>query len=47
MFTAIRVLKNLSKLKKCTISSIYLVFANIKRLLINAKVESYGSDLTG
>ena len=35
------------KAKKCTISSIYLMFANIKRLLINAWVESYGSDLTG
>ena len=35
------------KVKKCTISSIYLLFANIKRLLINAWVESYGSDLTG
>ena len=35
------------KAKKCTISSIYLLFANIKRLLINAWVESYGSDLTG
>ena len=31
-FMAIRALKNLSKLKKkCTISSIYLLFANIKR----------------
>ena len=35
------------KAKKCTISSLYLLFANIKRLLINAWVESYGSDLTG
>ena len=35
------------KAKKCTISSIDLLFANIKRLLINAWVESYGSDLTG
>ena len=47
MFMAIRVLKNLLKLKKCTISSIYLLFANIKKTLINAWVESYGSDLTG
>ena len=46
-FTVISALKNLSKLKKCTISSIYLLFANIKRLLINAWVVSYGSDLTG
>ena len=46
-FKAIRALKNLSKLKKCIISSIYLLFANIKRLLINLWVESYGSDLTG
>ena len=35
------------KAKKCTISSIYLLFANIKRTLINAWVESFGSDLTG
>ena len=35
------------KAKKCTISSIYLLFANIKGILINAWVESYGSDLTG
>ena len=35
------------KAKKCTNSSIYLLFANIKRLLIYAWVESYGSDLTG
>ena len=35
------------KAKTCTISSIYLLFANIKRLLINAWFESYGSDLTG
>ena len=35
------------KAKKCTISSIYLLFANIKRLLINAWVKSFGSDLTG
>ena len=35
------------KAKKCTISSIYLLFANIKRTLINELVESYGSDLTG
>ena len=47
MFTAIRALKNLSKLKKCTISSIYLLFANIKGTLINELVESYGSDLIG
>ena len=33
--------------KKCTISSIYLLFENIKKTLINAWVESYGSDLTG
>ena len=46
-FTAINALKNLSKLKKCPISSIYLLFANIKRTLINAWVKSYGSDLTG
>ena len=31
---------------KCTISSIYLLFANIKKTLIDAWVESYGSDLT-
>ena len=42
-----RELKSLSKLKKCTISSIYLLFANMKGTLINAGVESYGSDLTG
>ena len=35
------------KAKKCTISSIYWLFANIKRTLINAWVERYGSDLTG
>ena len=35
------------KAKKYTISSIYWLFANIKRTLINAWVESYGSDLTG
>ena len=35
------------KAKKCTISSIYLLFANIKQTLINAWIESYGSDLTG
>ena len=35
------------KAKRCTISSIYLLFANIKGTLINAWVESYGSDLTG
>ena len=35
------------KAKKCTISSIYLLFANIKKTLINAWVVSYGSDLTG
>ena len=35
------------KAKKCTISSLYLLFANIKGTLINAWVESYGSDLTG
>ena len=35
------------KAKKCTISSNYLLFANIKRTLINEWVESYGSDLTG
>ena len=46
-FTAIGALKNLSKLKQSTISSIYLLFANIKGTLINAWVESYGSDLTG
>ena len=34
------------KAKKCTISSIYLLFANIKGTLINARVESYGSDIT-
>ena len=33
--------------KNCTISSIYLLFANIKKTLINAWVESCGSDLTG
>ena len=32
--------------KKCTISSIYLLFAIMKKTLINAWVESYGSDLT-
>ena len=46
MFTAIRALKNLSKLKM-QISSIYLLFANIKGTLINAWVESYGYDRTG
>ena len=35
------------KAKKCTISSIYLLFANIKGTLINAWVEIYWSDLTG
>ena len=35
------------KAKKCTISSIYLLFANIKGTLINAWVESYGFNLTG
>ena len=35
------------KAKKCTISSIYLLFANIKGTLINAWVKSCGSDLTG
>ena len=35
------------KAKKSTISSIYLLFANIKKTLIDAWVESYGSDLTG
>ena len=35
------------KAKECTISSNYLLFANIKRTLINEWVESYGSDLTG
>ena len=35
------------KAKQCTISSIYLLFANIKGTLINALVESNGSDLTG
>ena len=45
--TAIRVLKNLSKLKNAQIFSIYLLFANIKGTLINAWVENYGSDLTG
>ena len=35
------------KAKKCTISSIYLLFANIKKTLIDAWVERYGSDLTG
>ena len=35
------------KAKQCTISSIYLLFANIKGTLINVWVESYGSDLTG
>ena len=34
------------KAKKCTISSIYLLFANIKGTLINSWVESYGSDLS-
>ena len=33
--------------KKCTIYSIYLLLANIQGTLINAWVESYGSDLTG
>ena len=33
--------------RKCTISSIYLLFANIKKTLIDAWVESYRSDLTG
>ena len=45
--SSIRALKNLLKLNKCTISSIYLLFANIKGTLINVGVESYGSDLTG
>ena len=35
------------KAKKCTISSIYLLFANIKGTLINAWVKRYGSDPTG
>ena len=35
------------KAKKCTISSIYLLFPNIKRTLIDKWIESYGSDLTG
>ena len=39
--------EELVKAKKCTISSIYLLFANIKGTLINSWVESYGSDLTG
>ena len=35
------------KAKQCTISSIYLLFANIKGTLNNAWVKSYGSDITG
>ena len=35
------------KAKKCTISSIYLMLANIEGTLINAWVESYESDLNG
>ena len=35
------------KAKKCTISSIYLLFANIKGTLINAWAEIYGSDFNG
>ena len=35
------------KAKKCTVSSIYLLFGYIKGTLINAWVQSYGSDLTG
>ena len=34
-------------IKKCTISSIYLLFANIKGTLINAWVKRFWSDLTG
>ena len=36
---AIRALKNLSKMNKCAISSVYLVLANIKGTFINALVE--------
>ena len=35
------------KAKKCTISSIYLLFANMKKTLINPRVVSNGPDLTG